>query len=264
MVNIDPVILHIIGPISLRWYGVAYILGILIGVWFILLLNKKDHAIPDGKVIVDDFIFFSMMGVLLGGRLGYVVFYDARYYLSNPVEILKLWNGGMSFHGGFFGMLLSMYYFCKKHKLSYYRVTDLVVCAAPIGIFFGRIANFINCELIGRTTSISWAIVSHDGIARHPSQLYEALSEGCFLWIILYFCKTFTSFGKHEGNTSYAFLVLYGIFRFVCEFFREPDAHIGKFLQFFTMGQLLSLPFILVGGVLLLRNMRVSIRKTGH
>ena len=246
--QIDPVIFHIYGPIALRWYGIAYILGIFISVYYIHHLGKKFlPAITDNKNIIDDMISYSAIGIILGGRIGYVLFYNLQYYSLNPLEIIKIWKGGMSFHGGLIGLIFAIYLLCKKHQLHLLVITDLIACAAPIGLFFGRIANFINGELIGRRTYEAWGVIfpNSDGELRHPSQLYEAFLEGILLFFIIAILKERSI--KNSGVLSGWFLVLYSSFRSIVELFREPDEHIGYIGGCFTFGQILSIPLLLLG-----------------
>jgi len=262
--QIDPVIFHIIGPIALRWYGLAYILGIIFSIWFISKLSKKSLSLIINKKIADDMIFHSAIGIIIGGRIGYVLFYDIAYYINHPIDIIKIWEGGMSFHGGFIGLLISLYLLCKKHKIVFLELTDLISCTAPIGLFFGRIANFINGELIGRTTEVPWGMIfpNVDNLVRHPSQLYEAFLEGILLFIIMSFLRKTISSEK-EGTLSAYFLILYGILRSIAELFREPDQHIGFIAKYLTLGQVLCLPFILAG-LLLIYKLKLCSNQTTH
>lgn len=249
---IDPVIFHIYGPIALRWYGLAYALGIIMSSWYINHLNDKSSCLPSKGGVVEDMIFYAAAGIIIGGRLGYVLFYNIDYYILQPLEIIKIWQGGMSFHGGFIGLVIGIYFLCKKYKLNFLALTDLIACAAPIGLFFGRIANFINGELFGRKTEVAWGIVfPSDEEARHPSQLYEAFLEGLLLFFIMFLLRRSGKI-RSSGILSASFLILYGIFRSIAEFFREPDYHIGFIAKYFTTGQILCIPFVLGGIVLLI------------
>ena len=246
--TIDPIIFHIYGPIALRWYGLAYILGIFTSVYYIHHLSKSSiSAIANNKKIIDDMIFFAAIGIILGGRIGYVLFYNLQYYLSRLLEIIKIWEGGMSFHGGLIGLILAIYFLCKKYQLDLLTTTDLIACAAPIGLFFGRIANFINGELIGKKTHIPWGVVfpNSDGELRHPSQLYEAFLEGILLFFIIAILKE--KLIKKKGALSGWFLIFYSAFRTTAELFREPDRHIGYIGGYFTAGQILGIPMLLFG-----------------
>ena len=245
--SIDPVILSL-GIFDIRWYSLAYIAGFIIGSIIIKYLNKKLLNILSNKQI-DSFFIWSILGVIIGGRVGYVLFYQTSYLFINPIYILKIWTGGMSFHGGLIGIIISMYLFCKKNNIQFFYLSDLVSIVAPIGLFFGRIANFINNELYGKITNFPFAMI-YPGIdlqPRHPSQLYEAFLEGIILFIILltYFNKTKSD--PTIGKISGLFLILYATFRILIEFLREPDSHIGLIFNIASMGQILSIPLIIIG-----------------
>lgn len=254
--NIDPVIVHI-GPLAIRWYALAYVAGIVLGWWYLIRLNKKEPRILSTRAM-DDIVVWVTVGIILGGRLGYVLFYNADYYLSYPMEILKVWNGGMSFHGGLIGVLAAIYLLCRKENLDFIRVMDLVACVGPIGLFFGRIANFINGELYGRVTDVAWAVVFPRGgdLPRHPSQIYEALLEGLLLFLVMSLLIAFTRIRDKRGALGGVFLIGYALSRSVVEFFREPDEQIGFLFGSLTMGQLLSLPMLLVGLSLILWSLK--------
>ena len=245
--NFDPVALQIFS-LEIRWYSLAYIMGISLG-W--LYCKKKlinNQAILN---VFDDYITYLIVGIILGGRIGYILFYNFEYFLKNPFEILMIWNGGMSFHGGLIGTIIATKLFSNKHKTSQFIFLDLVALSAPIGIFFGRIANFINSELYGRATDVPWSVqfILVDNIKRHPSQLYEAFFEGIILFCILgYFFKK--NYLSKPGQISALFLVFYSLFRFFAEFFRFPDSQIGYLILNLTLGQLISIIF-LIAGVLL-------------
>ena len=242
--NFDPVAFHVFS-LEVRWYSLAYIAGILLG-WLYCKKNYiKDQGILD---IFDDYITYLIIGIILGGRIGYALFYNLKYYLDNPIEILMVWNGGMSFHGGLIGVIIASKLFSKKYKKNQFVFLDLVALSAPIGILFGRIANFINSELYGRATDVPWSVqfVLIDNIKRHPSQLYEAFFEGIILFFILvYFFKK--NYLKKPGQISALFLVFYSLFRFFTEFFRSPDPHIGYLILNLTLGQLISAVFLIIG-----------------
>jgi len=245
--NFDPVAFQIFS-IEIRWYSLAYIAGILLG-W----LYCKKKLIKDKLLlhIFDDFITYLIIGIILGGRLGYVLFYDLAYFSQNPIEIFKVWNGGMSFHGGVIGVIIAALLFSKKHGMNHFIFLDLVALTAPIGIFFGRIANFINSELYGRPTEVFWSVkfILIDNVKRHPSQLYEAFFEGMILFLILkYFTKK--NYLEKPGLICAMFLVYYSLFRFVTEFFRTPDPHIGYIFLNLTLGQFISVIFLITGGIL--------------
>ncbi len=244
--KINPTAFSIFG-IDIQWYGLAYATGLLLGLIYAKRLIKNKDTIK--KEVFDDITLWVAFGTIIGGRLGYVVFYDISYYLNNlSLILLDIRKGGMSFHGGLLGVILSSYIYCKRKKLDYLKFMDLIACAAPIGIFFGRITNFINSELWGKTTSLPWGVVFPNGgdTPRHPSQIYEAFFEGIVLFLILnYFYKRKFLV---SGYCASLFLILYGIFRVIIEFIREPDTHIGYLLgNFLTNGILLSLPMIIFG-----------------
>ena len=245
---IDPVLISI-GPLAIRWYSLAYIAGILIGWRYILGLAAVRKQDGIDAAAIDDLIVWLVLGVILGGRLGYVLFYKADYYASNPLEAFYVWQGGMSFHGGAIGVILAMALFSRKRGIAFLPLADMVVCAVPIGLFFGRIANFINGELFGRPTDVPWAVVFPRGgpDPRHPSQLYESLLEGLVLFLILAALWRFTRLSDRPGALGGVFLMGYGAFRFFVEFFRQPDDHLGYLIAGATMGQLLSLPLIVAG-----------------
>tara|TARA_Y100000590_G_scaffold465179_1_gene636722 strand:+ start:4329 stop:5114 length:786 start_codon:yes stop_codon:yes gene_type:complete len=244
--SIDPSIFSF-GPFELRWYSLAYIIGFILGLYFIKKINVKKINKLKNKTI-DDFFIWSILGVIIGGRLGYITFYQTYTIFNNPIEILFIWQGGMSFHGGLIGIITSIYIYSKIFKISFFQLSDLISIAAPIGLFFGRIANFINVELYGRITDFPVAIIypTIDNYPRHPSQLYEAFLEGLIIFLILYYYNK-NSKNKNFGFTSGLFLILYGIFRTLVEFLREPDIHMGLFYGLISMGQILSIPLIILG-----------------
>ena len=242
--NFDPVAFQIFS-LEIRWYSLAYIAGISLG-W--LYCKKKLIRDPKILIIFDDYITYLIVGIILGGRMGYVLFYNLGYYLANPIEIFMVWNGGMSFHGGVIGVIIASLFFSNKYKINQFIFLDLVALSAPIGIFFGRIANFINSELYGRATDISWSVkfLLIDNIKRHPSQLYEAFLEGVVLFFILsYFFKK--NYLKKPGQISSLFLIFYSLFRFFVEYFRFPDPHVGYLILNLTLGQLISVAFFILG-----------------
>jgi len=245
--NFDPVAFQIFS-LEIRWYSLAYIVGILLG-W----AYCKKKLIKSDKLLnlFDDFITFLIVGIILGGRFGYALFYNLEYYLENPIEILMVWNGGMSFHGGLIGVVLATLLYSKKNKINQFIFLDLVALSAPIGIFFGRVANFINSELYGRATDVPWSVqfVLIDNIKRHPSQLYEAFLEGVILFFILrhFFKKNYL---KKPGQISGLFLIFYSLFRFFVEYFRSPDPQIGYLVLNLTMGQLISVAFLILGALI--------------
>jgi len=250
---IDPVLIEI-GPLVIRWYALAYIAGIVLG-WRLarrLVVLRPVAATPEQ---IDDFVTWVTLGIILGGRLGYVLFYRPGHYLGNPLEILAVWQGGMSFHGGAAGVIIAIVLFARRHKLDMLALADRTTAVVPIGLFFGRVANFINGELWGRATDVPWAMVfPHAGPEpRHPSQLYQAGLEGVALFALLMALVWNPAFRARRGFVSGAFLAGYGAARFIGEFFRQPDAHLGFLFAGATMGQLLSVPMILAGAWLMLR-----------
>jgi len=247
--NLDPVLLDL-GLITIRWYSLAYIFGIVIGWWFgkrIIRHVIKNYNLKFNLEDFDDLISYLIISIILGGRIGYIIFYNFEYYISNPLEILKVWEGGMSFHGALLGIILGTYLFSKKRAVSTFFLLDIIACVAPIGIFLGRIANFINSELIGKATNVSWSVIFPlvDTVPRHPSQIYEAILEGVILFLIL----NIIIFKKKYkiGSSSYLFLIYYGIFRIFSEIFREPDIQLGYLFNFFSMGTILSFLMIFSG-----------------
>ena len=245
---IDPVIVSF-GFLEIRWYSLAYVLGFLIGIYLIKKINSKFSIFNNDKII-DDFFVWSIIGVIIGGRLGYFIFYHTKIIFENPIQILLIWKGGMSFHGGLIGLILIIYFFSKLKSVDFFKISDLVTIVAPVGIFFGRIANFINTELNGRITDFPLAIIypNIDNLPRHPSQIYEAIFEGLILFLILYISSNFNFHRMKYGLTTSLFLILYALFRFNLEFLREPDSHLGLFFNSLTMGQLLCVP-MLIGGI---------------
>jgi phosphatidylglycerol---prolipoprotein diacylglyceryl transferase len=250
---IDPVLIAI-GPFAIRWYALAYIGSLLLGWRYVRWLSTLPPPVMTREQ-ADDLLVWITLGVILGGRLGYVLFYKPAYYLQHPLEALAVWHGGMSFHGGLIGVLLAGYLFARRNGLHPLRVGDVVAAATPIGLFFGRLANFINGELFGRPSDVPWAMVfPHGGpLPRHPSQLYEAALEGLVLFLILFACASRPALRERPGLIGGVFLAGYGLARFTVELFREPDDHLGFLIGGATMGQLLSLPMILLGLFLILR-----------
>ena len=258
-----------IGGFDLRWYSLAYLAGIFLGYWYLLRLIRQPGA-PLARRHADDLVFYAALGIIFGGRIGYVLFYNLPYYLAHPLDILKLWDGGMSFHGGVIGTTVGILYLSWKNKLNWLRVHDYVACCVPFGLFFGRLANFVNHELWGAVTNVPWAVrfpeiiggMAVTGPPRHPSQLYEAVLEGVVLFAILAFMFWRTQARYQPGKLVGAFIFFYGIFRFAVEFVREPDAQLSQFAQAtgLHMGQWLSLPMILGGLYLMLTAARRRIR----
>ena len=251
--SISPIALSF-GVVDIRWYSLAYIFTFIIGSFIIKKLNKIIYNYLSEKQI-DNFFIWAVIGVIIGGRIGYVLFYQTNLLYLEPLYVLKIWNEGMSFHGGLMGMIISIYLFSVKNNASFFYISDLVSITAPIGLFFGRISNFINTELYGRITDFPFAIIYPliDNEPRHPSQLYEAFFEGIILFMILliYFSKNIKK--NKSGNISSLFLILYSLFRFMIEHLREPDYHIGLFYNYLTMGQLLCIPLFFLGLVIFFR-----------
>ena len=257
----DPVAFQI-GPFAVRWYALAYIVGLLIGWRYCIMLAQRS---PDKitRVQIDDFLFWAILGVIIGGRIGYVLFYNPDFYFQHPLDIFAVWHGGMSFHGGFLGVFIALIWFTRKRGIPFLAFCDVIVPAVPIGLFLGRIANFVNGELYGRVSDVPWAMVFPGAgpYPRHPSQLYEAGMEGVLLFTLLW-ALAFPAGGlKSRGLLSGAFLTGYAIFRIMAEMFREPDAQIGYLLGGLSMGQILSVP-LLIGGLWLLA--RAGATKPGH
>jgi len=249
--GLDPVALDL-GFFQLRWYSLGYLAGIIVGWWYLLKLIDRPGA-PMARRHADDMVFYATLGILLGGRLGYVFFYRPGFYLENPAEIVQLWDGGMSFHGGVIGTTLGILWMARKHGLSWLRVHDYVACCAPFGLFFVRLANFVNAELWGRPTDVAWAVIFPTGgeVPRHPSQLYEAALEGPLLFAILWFLFWKTDARYQPGKLVGTFILVYGLARFAVEFVRQPDAGLEHLSWGLSMGQTLSTPMIL-GGVYLI------------
>jgi phosphatidylglycerol:prolipoprotein diacylglycerol transferase len=251
--TIDPVLIEF-GPFAIRWYALAYIAGLLLGWWSMRALVTSDRLwgaqVRPSLLDVDDFVVYATLGTILGGRLGYVLFYAPAYYLQNPLDALAVWSGGMSFHGGFLGVVAAMAIFAWRRGIPLWTLFDLAGAVAPIGLFFGRIANFINAELWGRTTDVPWAFVFPGAgpEPRHPSQLYEAALEGILLLVIVRIAVARGGF-RRPGMVAGLFALGYGLSRIFVEFFRVPDAHIGYLGPGLTMGILLSLPMAIAGGL---------------
>ena len=251
--NLDPILVDF-GFVVIRWYSLAYIFGILIGWWFGKKIINHISKNFDSKFNIkefDDLITYLILSIIIGGRLGYIIFYNLEYYILNPFDIFKVWEGGMSFHGALIGIIFGTYLFSMKRNVQTLFLLDIVACVSPIGIFFGRIANFINGELVGKITAVPWGVVfpDVDMMTRHPSQLYEAILEG----VVLFFILNSIIF-RHRykmGTCSYLFLIYYGIFRVISEFFRQPDTQIGYLFNLLSMGTLLSFLMIIAGLVIL-------------
>ncbi|MDZ7641318.1 MAG: prolipoprotein diacylglyceryl transferase [Desulfurivibrio sp.] len=253
--QIDPVIFSL-GPLAVRWYGLMYVLG-FIAAYFLVRYQFRRHPRPWGAAFdrhLDNLFMALIVGLIIGSRLGYVLFYNLSYYLQQPLEIFATWQGGMSFHGGLLGLLLAGWLFCRHHKLDFWHGADAFAVAAPIGLGLGRLGNFINGELYGRVSDVPWAMVFPGGgpLSRHPSQLYQALLEGLLLFVIMWLAlhRYYWPRNWPAGRLTALFLAGYGGLRFLAEFFRQPDAQLGFFFGFFTMGQLLCALMIAAGALL--------------
>ena len=256
--NFDPVFIDL-GLFQIKWYSLAYIFGIIFGwmyaIKIITKISKNKYNFASIKSTqFDDLIIYLAIGMILGGRLGYVIFYNFEYYMQNSSEIFKIWEGGMSFHGGLLGVIIATYIFSKITNASFLKFSDIICCAAPIGIFLGRIANFINGELFGKVATLPWSIIFPEGgnILRHPSQIYEAILEGIVLFLVMNFLVFKKNLFLKTGYLSSLFLILYAILRIISESFREPDAHLGYFFSYFSMGTLLSFITFLSGCILMI------------
>ena len=253
--NFDPVAIQIFS-LEIRWYSIAYIIGILIG-WYL----SKKYFISKREIRekFDDYLTYVILSIIIGGRLGYILFYNLNYYLSYPLDILKIWQGGMSFHGGLLGIIFVTIWFSKKNNHNPFHYLDIISIVAPIGIFFGRISNFINSELYGTVTNVPWGVkfAQIDNLYRHPSQLYEAVFEGLILFLILLFLKK-KNFLDLPGMISGIFLSFYSLFRFFIEFFRVPDEQLGFIIFNLTMGQIISFIFFIVGIYLIISKYEIK------
>ncbi|MEY4147846.1 MAG: hypothetical protein RL652_276 [Pseudomonadota bacterium] len=261
--NLDPIIINF-GFLEIRWYSLAYIFGIFLGFYYAKYLIKKFWYKENINVqVLDNFLIYLIFGIILGGRLGYILFYNFNYYYQNPLEILFLWRGGMSFHGGVIGVLIASLIFAKKNNVKILVLTDIVVCATPIGIFLGRIANFINGELYGKKTFSDYGVIfpKIDMEPRHPSQLYEAILEGLILFFLLNIILKFKK-KLFNGELSCYFLIFYSIFRIISELFREPDKHIGYIIFNISLGTIISFSFLIFGIIAFKIIKNESFRKT--
>ncbi len=255
--NFDPVLIDL-GFFQLRWYSIAYILGIILG-WIYAnkiikkTINKNDSYSVKQKDL-DDLIVYIILGIIIGGRLGYIIFYNYNYYIQNPYEILQVWKGGMSFHGGLLGVVASILFFSRIKNINFFSLADVISCVAPIGLFLGRIANFINGELYGKISELPWSVVfpNVDNMARHPSQIYEAILEGILLFILLNYLVLKKNMLLKTGYISSIFLIFYSIFRILSESFREPDSHLGYFFNYLSMGTILSLITFISGCIIII------------
>lgn len=245
--EISPVIFSI-GSFAIRWYSMAYLCGI-VAAWLLVLRMVKKYDLGLTRQQIEDAVFFATIGIILGGRLGYVLFYGQDFFWDNPWQVLAIWKGGMSFHGGAFGAVMGLLYTAYSRNVSFWLLTDLAALYAPIGLFLGRIANFINDELWGRITDVAWAVRFPSGgyLPRHPSQLYEAFAEGIVIFAVLNWLWRYKGIRERRGVVSSLFVIMYGLFRIVLEYFRQPDAQLGFLWGGMTMGQLLSFPVLLFG-----------------
>jgi phosphatidylglycerol---prolipoprotein diacylglyceryl transferase len=259
--NIDPIAIAI-GPLEFRWYALAYVAGLLFASWYMKRLVDFPklwgaYAPALSIKLVDDLFIWTLLGVIGGGRLGYVLFYKPYYYLQNPLEIFATWDGGMSFHGGFLGVVVACLVWGRRYGVTLDRLLDLGAASVPVGLGLGRVANFINAELWGRPTEMAWGVVfPGDTFARHPSQIYEAILEGLVLFVLVRIGTHRFGILQHPGRAAGLFALWYGLSRIFVEHFREPDRHLGYFAGFITMGMVLSLPLVFVGIWLLLRSRR--------
>jgi phosphatidylglycerol---prolipoprotein diacylglyceryl transferase len=250
--RIDPDIIKF-GPFAVRWYGVMYLIGFAVS-YFLVRYQIRSKKLSISAEEIDSLFLFLLSGLIIGARLGYVIFYNLSSYLENPLEIFAVWHGGMSFHGGLIGSVAAGIIFCRKYRIDFWQAADLIIVTAPIGLGLGRIGNFINGELYGRVTDVPWGMVFPSGgpLPRHPSQLYEFFLEGVLLFSVLWFLR---NKNLKSGTLTSIFLMLYGLFRFLVEFYRQPDAQIGFIFGYFTMGQILSTFMILAGaGILFFTN----------
>jgi phosphatidylglycerol---prolipoprotein diacylglyceryl transferase len=258
--DLDPVAFSI-GPLAIRWYALAYLAGIVAGWRWCMALARRDSSMPRPELF-DEFLSWAILGIVLGGRLGYILFYNFGQYWNDPLEVLKVWHGGMSFHGGMIGVIFAAYVFTRMKNIPLLAFTDLLSCVAPIGLGLGRLANFVNGELFGRETDMPWGVIFPRGgsLPRHPSQLYEAAAEGLLLLLVMFLLSRQPKIRARKGFLSGVFLTMYGIMRFGIEFFREPDPQLGFLFAGATMGQLLCVPMIIAGVIILAQ----SAKRGGH
>ncbi len=256
LTQIDPVIIHLIGPLSLRWYSLSYVFGLII-VHYFLLSNLQNIM---KKQEIESLMNYIIVGLIIGARLGFILLYDPLYYINNPISIFKIWEGGLAFHGGVGGIAIGILLFVKKNtSFSFFQITDVGLVVAPIGIFFGRISNFINAELFGRPTKTGFGVIFRTDplkIKRYPTQIFEALTEGVLLFIILYIFKKRIKIARKRGLVTALFLILYSFFRFLIEFIKEPDPNTGIILKYFTLGHFYSIITMFMGFYILYLNFK--------
>lgn len=261
--EIDPVALAL-GPFKVHWYGLTYLGGLFFAWWLAVIRSRRADAAV-GRDQVDDLIFYAAIGIVLGGRLGYVVFYGLPRLVEDPLWLFRVWEGGMAFHGGLLGVIAALYLFCRRQQIAFVRAADFVAPLAPVGLALGRLGNFIGQELWGRASDVSWAMVFPAdplGLARHPSQLYQFALEGCLLFVIVF---RFSRQPRPTGAVAGVFLTAYGVLRFTAEFFRQPDAHIGyQAFGWMTRGQLLCVPMVIIGLVMLVWAFRSTSARSHH
>lgn len=257
--EIDPVFLHI-GPLQFRWYGLMYVISFIFTYWF-LRTESRRKKLPLGPDDISDLVFFGAMGVVLGGRLGYILFYNLSFYLNNPLRVFAVWEGGMSFHGGLLGVCTAIFFYARRKKQSFLSLMDMLAQCTPVGLGLGRLGNFINAELYGRQTDVPWGIVfpNAGSVPRHPSQLYEAFLEG---FVLFFLVRIAARKSKTNGIASWTLVAGYGLFRFIVEFFREPDSQLGTLVGGLSMGQLLSFPMFLLGTIVVYTLFRRQQRST--
>ncbi len=244
-----------IAQFEIRWYSIAYIIGIIAANFLIKKASQKEQFLSPKAY--DEWMIWAVLSILIGGRLGYILFYSVNYF-AHPLEIFMIWHGGMSFHGGLAGVIFGMWLFCKKYQVEFFKLSDVLAIATPIGLFLGRIANFVNMELYGRITDSNYGFIFPNAgpLPRHPSQIYEAFFEGIVIFVILFYLNKYSKLAKNTGFLSGTFLILYGSFRIILENFREPDEQLGFLLNYFTMGQILSTPLIVIGLIIIKKSIK--------
>ncbi|CAL7960737.1 Phosphatidylglycerol--prolipoprotein diacylglyceryl transferase [Alphaproteobacteria bacterium] len=257
---IDPVLLHL-GRLEVRWYGVTYAVGILLCCYAMIFLDRRNNARLLNMSVVDSLILYVTLGIIFGGRVGYVLFYHPDWFLHSMIRVFKIWEGGMSFHGGLIGIAIAIYVLCRRHTLPVWQICDMFATTVPIGLFLGRIANFINVELCGRITDVPWGVIfpQLDNFPRHPSQIYEAMLEGVLLFVIMLVLYFKTHLKDKSGSLSGTFLIGYAIIRMIVENYRAPDQHIGFIIAQVTLGQILSVPMLLLGVYIIFSKMNKNV-----